>query len=193
MPCPANTATSDVITNTPAISGYTDISDCQPLPGKGYNTDGTVQPCATGFWSAGLSQRTCKSCPAAHTTLSEGSTSARDCVVQPGWAISADTGLPQPCNKGFYGPGGNAADAKGACIECPAGWSTAESAESSIVDCKGGCMSTNEVMRCRSSRCACANELLDTVWCASGRHNALASSIVASSMHQHSLLAISNR
>jgi hypothetical protein len=58
--------------------------------------------------------------------------------VQPGWAI-ADNGLPQPCNKGTYGPGGSAVDAKGVCIECPAGWTTAESGESSITDCKGKC------------------------------------------------------
>jgi hypothetical protein len=136
MPCPTNTATADVITSIPASSGYTDITDCQPLPGRGYFTDGVVQPCPIGFWSAGLLQRSCKAC-AAHTTLSEGSTSPKDCVVQPGWAI-ADNGLPQPCSKGFYGPGGNAVDAKGVCIECPAGWTTPESAENSISDCKGG-------------------------------------------------------
>ncbi|WIA35695.1 hypothetical protein OEZ86_004101 [Tetradesmus obliquus] len=135
MPCPGNTATADVITGIPASSGYTDISDCQPLPGKGFFPDGVVQPCPVGLWSAGLQQRTCKPCPAAHTTLSEGSTSPKDCVVQPGWAM-AGNGLPQPCAKGFYGPGGSAGDADGACIECPAGWTTAESAEDSASDCR---------------------------------------------------------
>jgi hypothetical protein len=33
-------------------------------------------------------------------------------------------------------------DAKGVCIECPAGWTTAESGESSISDCKGACMNS---------------------------------------------------
>lgn len=105
MPCPGNTATADVITGIPTSSGYTDISDCQPLPGKGFFPDGVVQPCPVGYWSAGLQQRTCKPCSAAHTTLSEGSNSPKDCVVQPGWAM-AGSGLPQPCAKGFYGPGG---------------------------------------------------------------------------------------
>jgi hypothetical protein len=62
------------------------------------------------------------------------------CVLQ--WllhcrAVDPNLGVPVPCDKGTYSPGGTDEDINGACTPCPQGFTTQNDEAGAATDCEG--------------------------------------------------------
>jgi len=133
--CPLNMFTLDDINGTAApVTGYVSEQSCLVRPGWG-TTASIVEQCKAGTYNAGYNREPCKPCAAGMTTLSEGSTSISDCVIQPGWAMDSVLGIPKPCDKGSFSIGGNLTAPNATCESCPVGFTTQEQEAESATEC----------------------------------------------------------
>jgi len=60
-------------------------------------------------------------------------------------AVDPNLGVPVPCDKGTYSPGGTDEDINGACTPCPQGFTTQNDEAGAATDCEG------ELPSCRGS------------------------------------------
>jgi hypothetical protein len=134
--CPVNTFTADVLADNRALNPgelYTNETACLVKPGWG--TTATIpQECPVGTYNAGNNRLPCQHCTTGLTTLAAGKTSAAQCVIQPGWQMGGD-GIPAPCDKGRYSPGGTEEAPNVTCSYCLDAYSTQEDEATSVDDC----------------------------------------------------------
>ncbi|KAF8061892.1 Svep1 [Scenedesmus sp. PABB004] len=135
LPCTPGMYTRDVLDNALAPAGYSSEQECLVPPGWGTTTTDQVQRCDPGTFNPGRNREPCQPCATGFTTLAPGATSSDACVVQPGWAVDPGAGVPLPCNVGTYSVGGTADSPGGACVACPAGFTTQSQEATALSDC----------------------------------------------------------
>eukprot|EP00775_Hariotina_reticulata_P014240 gene14240-14388_t len=140
VPIGANLYTLDVLTKTNATDGYTSEEACLLKPGWGIGPTGLIDKCPPGLFNPGYNRAECSSCPSGYMgydiVLDDGEINGTVCVVQAGWAVDPRFGVPVPCDKGTYSPGGTDDDINGACIACPQGYTTQNGEAEALTDCE---------------------------------------------------------
>ncbi|CAC5398487.1 Fibropellin-3 [Mytilus coruscus] len=129
--------------NPSCPSGYTVVGDTCVMCGKGtYRNDTTMscEFCPIGSYQTNVGGLTCTSCPPTKTTLTYGSYSSSDCIVDcpPGQHYDAGTSNCAQCERHHY----QHMSGQEFCYPCPLGKKTSEkgsnSSESCYQDCEAG-------------------------------------------------------
>jgi hypothetical protein len=129
----ADSSLSDTVRTATVNTGP---EDCYTLPGWGYDTQAqSAKLCMAGSYNAGWNKEPCQSCPEGYTTPQEGSTSAIQCVIAPGWHLDPkQSAKPLPCDYGYYCPG---MTWTAVAMRCPEGTGNSRLMAKAPADCDG--------------------------------------------------------